>query len=39
MGMNRETSAIVSARDIKAGGVGVWEVTIWWLEEEEGVEG
>ena len=39
MGMNGETSAIVSAREIEAGGVGFWGVTIWWVEEEEGVQG
>ena len=38
MGMNGETSAIVSAREIEADGVGFWGVTIWWVEEE-GVEG
>ena len=39
MGMNRETSTIVSAKEIEAGGVGFWEVTILWVEEEEGLEG
>ena len=39
MGMNGKTSAIVSANEIEAGGVGFWEVTVSWVEEEVGVEG
>ena len=39
MGMNGETSAILSAKEIEAGGIGFWEGTLYWVEEEEGVEG